>query len=473
MEVDTLKKKKRTIKSKEFNRRTRDENIREFEKRTAGKKGELKIAKSETPKITKDEIRKKLKPLQKMVKTEVRGKPRPFLVLKNQESLLVERDYELVEAINKSYIDESKHGQGGIKDKGDLRQKNLYFSNVGDCPREIYYKFFEPERARDYTVKGLILFDEGRAHHRNIQRRLEDRGIGRNPEGFLEIPSCGAVGYYDELVNVGSENGWIICDMGEIKSKLPYACEEVAQRDYDQAQLYHHAAQFSKRLKTKRIKIRNIRIVYKDRAIQTDEVHFSWIAKPDLDRQQQIIEYFQWLHDVVITKKFLSPHPYEKKSTKCQYCRFKDWCWRKYPDQIIEEKEEITADIKLPEKEILDSYAKKVHEILKKEAELKAEKDKLIPILLAYFSKTKNPIYPVTVAEALAPRQSNATTWDIEGLKSAIGLEMYAKISEPKGKHITDLINREFVDAAKFEEFKKYKPKKPSIYIKKIQGGSK
>lgn len=477
MYVDPLKRKKQPFKSREFNRRTRDENIREFDKRTPGKKAgptpKPKKAKSKTPEFTKDEIRRKLKPLSKAVKSEAKARPKPFLVLKEQESLLAERDYELVEEINKSYIEDSKRGKGALRDKGDRGQKNLYFSNVRACPREIYYKFFEPERARDYTVKGLILFDDGNLHHKNIQRRLEDRGIGRNPEGFLEIPSCGAVGYYDALINVGNENGWTICDMGEIKSKLPYACEAIAQSDYDQAQLYHYAAQFSKRLETKKIKVRNIRIIYKDRAVQTEDVHFGWMVKPDLDRQQDIIEYFQWLHDVVVAKKFLSLHPYEKKSTKCQWCLFKEWCWREYPDLMIEQKEEATTDLKLPEKEILDSYAKKLHEILRKMSELKAEKDKLEPILLAYFSKTKNPVYPVTSGEGLAPKQSKSTVWDIKGLKEAIGPEMYARISEPKGKHVTDLINREFVDAAKFEQFKKYKPKKPSIYIKKIQGGIK
>jgi len=56
-------------------------------------------------------------------------------------------------------------------------------------------------------------------------------------------------------------------------------------------------------------------------------------------------------------------------------------------------------------------------------------------------------------------------------LREAIGFEMFAKISKPESKKITELINKEFVDAAKFEEFKTFKPSKPSIYIKKIQGG--
>lgn len=456
---------------RESNVKLRDENISQYLKRESRKKEQKKEAEGEAtrPQLTPEQIRKKARPRLKETKREEKAKP--FLVLKNQETLLAEREYELVEEINKSYIEESKHGQGKIKDKGDLRQKNLYFSNVKDCPREIYYKFFEPERARDYTVKGLILFDEGNIHHRNIQRRLEDRGKGRNPEGFLEIPEFNATGYYDLLVPIGSKNGWQVCDMGEIKSKLPYACEQISQIDYDQAQLYHYGATLSKRLKTKRIRIRNIRIIYKDRAIETDDVHFAWMVKPDLDRQLEIRQYFQWLNDIVIGRKFLSPHPFEKKSTKCTYCRFKEWCWRRYPDKVEERADESLDKIALPEKEILDSYAKKLYEILNQESELRAEKNKIVPVLLAYFKKTKNPVYPVTQFEGLAPKQSKTTKWDLDKLREAIGLEMFAKISKPESKKITELINKEFVDAAKFEEFKTFKPSKPSIYIKKIQGG--
>ena len=327
----------------ELNKRTRDENIRISEVR--GRK--IEVGKEVKSSITKEEVQEKLKPKLTKIK-KIKAKSKPFLVLKDQQALLAERDFEIPEELAKSYLEQSKTGNGKIKDKGDLRQKNLYFSNVNNCPREIYYKFFEPERARDYTVKGLILFDDGDKHHQNIQRRLEDRGKVRNPEGFLEIPEVGATGYYDGLVNVGVENGWNLCDLLEIKSKLPYACEEIAQRDYDQAQLYHYGARYSKRLAVKRIKIRNIRILYKDRAVQTDDVHFSWMVKLDLDRQHEILEYFKWLHDIVVGKKFLSPHPFEKKSQNCTWCRFKEWCWRKYPDQIIERQVD-SDEIKLPD----------------------------------------------------------------------------------------------------------------------------
>ncbi|GAH37646.1 unnamed protein product, partial [marine sediment metagenome] len=57
-----------------------------------------KVAKTETPQFTREEIRKKLRVTSKVVKTETKAEPKPFLVLKEQESLLAERDYELTEA---------------------------------------------------------------------------------------------------------------------------------------------------------------------------------------------------------------------------------------------------------------------------------------------------------------------------------------------------------------------------------------
>lgn len=450
-----------------LNKRTRDENIRIARERKLPK-SELE-KKGKTLGLTKEQIKKKLKPLEaKAKKLEEKKKEKPFLVLKAQDHFLAERDHELTEEIDKSYIEESKSGDS-LKDKGDLGQKNLNFSNVSDCPREIYYKFFEPERARDYTVKGLKLFSEGKRHHINLQRRLEDRGKARNPEGFLEIPRCGATGYYDSLINVGVENGWDICDVLEVKSKLPFACEVIAQRDYDQAQLYQYGCQFSRRLKTKKIKVRNIRILYRDRAVQTDEVDFGWIVKPDLERQHQINEYFNWLYDVVINQQFLCPHPFERKSTKCLYCRFNAWCWREFPEQVIEEKKEDPLEIKLPGKEIIDSYANKMYGILRKEAALKEEKKQLQEVILNYLRQEKVPHYLIKDDVALAPKQGKTSEWDEKGLMEALGFEWYAKISKPDGKKITSLIHREFVDASIFERYKKYKPKKPYLYIKKIK----
>jgi|GEM_PF-6537551 len=464
MEVGTVKK-KRTPKSKESTRRTRDENIREFQRREAEKAAKKPAAKKKAG-AKKDgvrEIRKRLKP-QKDMAEKAR---RPFMMLKPVKQMLAEREYELPEAMAASYREEAGYGSESLRERGDSGQKNLQFGNVNDCPRMVYYKFFAPHRARDYTVKGLILFDDGKMHHRNIQRRLEDRGVGRAPEGYLTLPSCGAVGYYDQLINVGMENGWRICDLAEYKTRFPYACEEIGQDAYNQGQLYHFAAKDSDRLKSKKIKIRNVRIMNRDRAVQTDEVHFSWMVQPDKVRQAECVEYMEWLYEKVILEHYLPPQPHEPSSVPCTYCRWKGWCWREYPEIIVGEAE--LEPVLVPDREIVESHAKRIHEILRLESELRQEKDKIAPVILTYLKEQKRPVFPVDEAEGLVPRQKRTTVWDKKALIKKIGFESFALVADVSGKLVTDYIQREYVDAGIFEKVKKYKLSKPYLAIAKLK----
>jgi len=202
----------------------------------------------------------------------------------------------------------------------------------------------------------------------------------------------------------------------------------------------------------------------------TDEIFFGYKAKPDLDRQNDVMQYMRFLWHEVAQKKVLVPHPYERKSTKCQYCRFHDHCWSGYPEVVKEnEQEEELKTLELPpEQEIFNSYAKRIFEILQEEKKLKDEKAQLEKIVLAYFIQTQNKVIPVTSSEGIGVRQSKRTEWNWAGLRDAIGYEYYARVSKPDASLITDLINREHIDAGKFEEFKTYKMSKPSIYLKKL-----
>ena len=452
--------------SKALTKRAREENISEFEKRKGIQVKPLEIPKAKKKKLTVEEIRKKLR--RGIQPERVIASKKPYYILKPMKKLLAEQDMEIVEVLAKSYTADSSKK---LKEKGDLAQKNLYFSNVKDCPREIYYKFFEPERARDYSVKGQILFSDGNIHHRTIQRRLEDMGKGKRSEGYLNIPEVEAGGYYDILIKVKElKNGWTVCDIGEIKSKLPYACHEIAQADYDQAQLYHYAATHSDRLRIKRIKIRAIRIIYKDRSLETDDIHFSWLVKPDYDRQMDIIKYFQYLKEVVIDRKFLAPHPFEKSSNKCKWCRFNGWCWLEYPDLMADEVEgEVASDeIEIPVKEILDSYAKKLYQIMLKEKELKEEKDKITSVIMTYLEKNKKSVYRLNDEFGFEVRKNRDTLWDKEMLFKKVGAEFFLKIADIKSVLVSKLIKEEFVDAGIFEQAKKYKWKKAFLALTKL-----
>ena len=463
---------KKRIPKKILNRRTRDENIRIEQLRPQSKRATPVIdEKPKELKYTKEQIRAALeRPVQVIKKPAKKAASQYLLRSMEDGAMLAVPDLKIIEEINKSYKEERNEK---LKHRGDKRQKNLYFSNTKACPREIYYRFFQPEMARDYTAKGLILFDDGNKHHLNLQRRLEDRGITTNPEGYVEIlpedEGFHATGYYDQIHISENGNGIL-----EIKSKFPGACYSILQADYDQAQLYIFAAQKSKRLKAKKIKITGATLLYKDRALQTDEVHFAWTIKPDPDRQLDILNYFRFLQQVVVDKKTLIPHPYERSSSACTYCVFADHCWKGIKIKENDAKIlELTAASELPEKDILDSAVKRYYTLLKQIKELKKDAKVYEPILLNYFLKTKEPLIPVTASEGIGVSQGSSTEWDSLGPAKAIGTDLYLKISHPMAAKVSDLIKRENVNAAKFEEFKIRKLSKPSLGIKRYQQGIK
>jgi len=453
--------KKQYARSKVSTEITRAQNIKEYQKRK-GLTEDVEVAmpkpEKKAPLKVKD-IRKVLKPV-RAVKKKVIGAD--FLMMKPQKEFLAEREYELPDALAASYKADAGYGKS-LKERGDSGQKNLRFSDVTQCPRMVHYSFYAPQRARDYTVKGLILFEDGKMHHSNIQRRMEDRGLGSRPEGYLTLPSCGAVGYYDQLVNVGMENGWRICDMTEYKTKLPFVCEDIRQEDYDQVQLYHLAAQYSDRLKIKKIRIRNIRLLYRDRAVQTDEVHFSWMIQPDKPRQRQCLAYMEWLYEKVVLERYLPPQPFEPTSTKCVYCRWKAWCWKDYPEIIISE--EALAPVDVPGREIVESHAKRVFKIINMEKELREEKARLAPVVLGYLKEQKKSIFPISEEDGLVVRQGKTTVWDKKKLIKRIGAEEFALVAQISSKLVSDLIVREHVDAGIFESVKTYKLNKPFLAI--------
>ena len=377
-------------------------------------------------------------------------------ILREQKDLKVERDHEIVEWIYDHYRFESKHGRGGqIKEKGDQRRRNLFMSDVHRCPREIYFMFHSPERARDYTVKGLMLFADGSYHHQDLQRRLEEKKRGRNPEGFLEDPETGATGYYDELIPVGTENGWQICDLMEIKSKNSPAMAKVAQADYDQGQYYLLAAGWSRRLKTLGIKVRNLRIFYKDRSLMLDDPLAGWKAEPDPERQQAIRKHFMWMKTTIIEKKKIVEQPYARDYWMCQFCRFHHWCWKGFPDpKSVEAAPEPLTDER-PEKEILESLSTRFLDLKKESAVLKKEEDGIKKVFMNYFAHTKTLTFPVTEEKNVGLVKTIKEELDKEYLLKRLGATKYAKISVPVAKLIEKgieegTISAKIIQRAKF-----------------------
>lgn len=451
--------------NKFITRATRDKNIRTFEK----KKGKIKkpLTKKPESKITREDIEKAVRPIRTgKVK---KAKEKPWLIMKEQEKLKLTTDTEISMMLESSYEKERKFGEG-LKEKKDWKRTSLAFGHCTRCHRSCYYDFFEHHKARAYSTGGLILFDEGKRHHKNIQNRLDDMGMIKNSEGYLFLEEINAQGYYDGLIPIGAIDGWTICDILEIKSKGVggMSCSQI---DYDQAQLYLHASKLSMGLKASKIKTRNIRILYKDRSGLAEKIHYGWMALPDLERQNDIMDYMRFLWNVVYGQKKLFPHPYERKSKKCKYCRYHAHCWKGFssPDDAEEADVSKIMEVETPTAEIVNSFANRLFKILKDERDLREEKKTLIPALLKYFIETQTKLMHMEGDEGLGVSQSKLTRWDVAGLKKAVGIEIFSKISKPDGGLVTALINEEYLDAGKFQEFKKYKLSEPSIQIRKVK----
>ena len=236
---------------KRLDKELRDRNIRIAKERGLPPPDEHEM---DVRKITQDEIRKRLRPIARK-KREVYKEDLPYVIMRPQPDLVKRytTDFELVDHLRNSYLVERDFE---VEEKGDFKRESLKFGHVNACPREVYFDFYEPEMARKYTMKGLCIFEDGKAKHEIIQARLRKEGVLRDSEGWLRIDEVHANGRYDGLIPVEIKGGWLICDILEIKTKYSGACDHVNQRDYDQAQTYVIGSRESKKLKHLKIKIR-------------------------------------------------------------------------------------------------------------------------------------------------------------------------------------------------------------------------
>ena len=444
-----------------WDRRVRDENIRESEKRQPAKAAAVDERTPEQKKAVATEIRKRLRKVGK--KESIPKKNLPYFVLRPMKEIPYERDFELVDHLHASY-----HKERDIekKDRGDFKRTTLKIGHVNACPREVYYDFFQAHDMAPYKIKSLCFFEDGKAKHKVIQRRLEDMNVILESEGYLTIPGIPSNGFYDGLVPVGTRDGWKVCDILEIKTKMSNMVNEPSQRDYDQGQAYLIGAAHSDMLKMRRIKIRNLQLFYVDRSIQSDDIHYGYMCPPHAKRQADIMRYFKFLWEEVVGKKLLVPHPYEMDSSRCQnWCRYAHVCWKKFrrldPPVDLDE-------IELPSAEIIQSHAARAYEIIQERAVLSTEYKPIKALLEAYFLKTQETFLKVKESPVeefgIKPSRARETVW-AEKLKliEEIGIEAYIEISEPKSDMIKNLEREHYIDMGLIEKHRTYKHKSLSI----------
>ena len=456
---------------KKLDRQLRADNIREAERRGRADLPPESEQETEVRRITQAEIRKRLRPISRK-KREVYKKDLPYFIMRPMSDLQdrVIVDFELVDHIRNSYF---RKRDLAVEEKGDYRRESLRFSHVNSCPREVYFDFFEPEMARKYTLKGLIFFEDGHEKHEIIQDRLNKEGVLRDSEGWLRLDEVHANGRYDGLIPVEEKDGWTICDIIEIKTKFSGACEHVNQRDFDQGQLYILGSRESKKLKHLKIKVRGLRLFYRDRTLMTDDIHFGFYAKSDPERQTDILKYMRFLWFDVVGKKKLVPHPYAKRSPYCEtFCRYTQRCWKGYEDQVREiDLDEVT----LPSMDIIKSAADKVTENQVKINILKKEMEDLKPILEAYFLHNPKELILETVRDpdtiyGILPDLRKKLEWiNLDKLIMEIGEKNFSKISKPDTKRLNHFNSENFIDMGLFEKYKKYHQQSLRIKIGKIR----
>jgi hypothetical protein len=268
----------------------RKQNIAEEEKRRPKAEAKTPELSADEKKARADEVRKRLRKLSK--KEDERLKDLPYFVLRPMKDIPFESDYFLTDAINNELRRLAKED---LKKKGDYKRETLKFTHVNSCPREVFFDFFEPHEARAPAPKGQLFMTDGTIYHKYLQRMLEDLKVVRETEGYLTLPGIPSNGYYDGLIPVGRDGKWTVCDILEIKRKMPTACDKPQQRDYDQGQLYLSGADESERLRSSRIKIRALRLLYSDRSMMTDECFYGFLSMRDRGRIKLCRQYMTFL----------------------------------------------------------------------------------------------------------------------------------------------------------------------------------
>ena len=353
------------------------------------------------------------------------------------------KDHFLIKSLVETYREEWQRKQGQ-RDK-EKRQR-FYMSDVGKCDREIYYLFHNPEKKRTIADRTIIFFRHGNLYHEEIQFRLKKSRVvdtSRDLEYGLEDFEIETTGRLDSFV---SENSGLA--VTEIKSKNPYQykAKEPAQEETDQLIWYIFAAKQSKSLRKRNILDYGY-ILYAERG-ETDDFPFKgWKVRYDEQRIQGIRERFKklWL---AIQAKELPQRQHERKSIKCEYCRFRDFCWEGVPEIPTPELQS-DSSIEKPEQELVESVEKRFVELKKQKDRIEDEMENLSEILIKYFKATG-----INETEFLRHRFSPHISLDeqylLENLK-----DKWPLIAKAQLKLIQEAIKRGEVDPEILERAKK------------------
>lgn len=204
-------------------------------------------------------------------------------------------------------------------------QNHFYISDVGKCPRAVFFKFKNAPREK-MDARILRIFEKGETMHRNIINTLFRLGIVVAAE--VTIPNQEIIsGRADVIVCLNNE--LYVLDIKSINSMIFRNLAEPKSENFQQVQLYLHYFNIKKGI-----------LLYVDKDQQEiKEFIFDYDAK----LVESLLKDFHLLKDKIDSNVIpvrLADWP---QNWQCQYCQFKDICstagaeeinWQNFKDKI-------------------------------------------------------------------------------------------------------------------------------------------
>jgi len=204
----------------------------------------------------------------------------------------------LKELIDKFYLDQQR----------DREQLHFYISDVGKCPRSVFFKFKNVPREK-MAPRILRIYEKGEYLHRNIFNILYRLKIGVTTE--VAIPAQEIIaGRADAIISIDKEN--YVLDIKSINSMVFRNLTEPKEENVYQIQLYLHYFNIKKGI-----------LLYIDKD-QQDIKEFLINYDPNL--VQSLLKNFTDLKikiDKNIVPSRIQGWP---DNWQCQYCQFKEIC---------------------------------------------------------------------------------------------------------------------------------------------------
>ncbi len=204
----------------------------------------------------------------------------------------------LTERIDQFYLDQQKHRE----------QNHFYITDVGKCPRAVFFKFKNVPREK-MDARILRIFERGESMHMNIINTLIRMGLVVAAE--INIPSQEIIsGRADAIISLDGE--LYVLDIKSINSMIFRTLEESKPENFQQVQLYLHFFNIKKGV-----------LLYVDKDQQNMK---EFVFDYDKQLSDSLLEDFKKLK-VKIDKDTIPQRLADwPQNWQCQYCQFKDIC---------------------------------------------------------------------------------------------------------------------------------------------------